>query len=282
MDHIIKYKEHPFYFKWQKLPKNIILLDDCVNFLQHVDLVILAIPTNYIGDFISSNKYNFKNGVTFLNLSKWIDVNSNLITSDLFESKLRGVNYTYSVLSWWMIAEDLILWSTVWADLWIRNLNLWKSIANLFISNHFSVNINFDYKSVELFWCLKNIVAIFIWYHLWKWENMSSIWAHFVDIVREINEIVSIYWGNSNFNFFNFSFWWDLITTCFWKSRSRQFWILLWEWHSFKDSFERLNSNNMYLEWVYTMRAVYEKIKHRKWFYNIKFLYSLIDDKRKF
>ncbi len=269
-------REHPYFFKWNLLPDNIEVINNYDDIISEVDLLILAIPAQYISLVIENIKSNLKNWLVILNLAKGIDVSANAPISRIIQEKLVNNNYIYSILSWWMIASELVEWKMLWADLWIADSKIWNSIKLLFKNYYLDIKLREDIINIELYWSLKNIVAIYTWYYEWLWYDASSVWFKFTWMYEEIKKIMPIYWWNENIDFSYYSLWWDLIATCFWWSRNRYFWQLLWEWKTVDEALEILKSEKKHAEWYETLKAVYEKIKEKDWFKNIKFLYSLM------
>lgn len=267
---------HPNFFSGYKIPNNIEVVNDIENLIQDIDLLILAIPAQFIWATMIWLKNKLKKWVTILNLAKWIDIISNSTIWDLIEDILSWYDYNYSILSWWMIAQELVEWNTLWADLWISNFNIWESIKNLFESDNLKIKLQKDIKNIELYWSFKNIMAILVWYYEWKWLKMSSIWFYFIDFYDEIKGLLEIYWWNKNIDFSYYSFGGDLIATCFWNSRNRYLWKLLWSWKNITESLSILKSENKHAEWYETLKAVYKFVKEKDWYKNIKFLYELI------
>lgn len=267
---------HPNFFHGYKLPSNIEVLNNIDNLIPDIDVLILAIPAQFIWITIDWIKNKLKKWVTILNLAKWIDISSNSTIWDMIEGILLWTDYNYAVLSWWMIAQELVEWNLLGADLWITNFGIWEAIKDLFESENLKIKLQKDIKNIELYWSFKNIMAILVGYYEWKWLKMSSIWFYFIDFYDEIKELMVVYWWNKNLDFSYYSFWWDLIATCFWNSRNKYFWNLLWSWKDITEVLNILKNEKKHAEGYETLKAVYASIKEEEWFKNIKFLYSLM------
>lgn len=268
--------EHPYFFKWYKKPSNIIIIDNYDEYINDIDLLIIAIPAQYINSTIVEIKNKLKNWVTILNLAKGIDIKNNNSISNMISSNLKWLNYNYWVLSWWMIASELIEWKILWADLWIINRKIWLELKLLLENDNLKINLTENLLNIELYWSLKNIAAILTWYYEWKWENFSTIWFYLTNFLNEFREIVVLYWWSPELNLWNYSFTWDLVATCFWNSRNRYFWQLLWKWNNINEVLNIMKSENKHAEWYETLKAVYLKIEDKNWFKIIKQLYNLV------
>jgi len=271
-------REHPNFFPWYKLPKNIILIDDYKDIIWNVDLIILAIPAQNIGQVIKEISSYLKSWIIILNLAKGIDISTNQTIYWLILNLLKDKNYHYSVLSWWMLSFEVVAWKKIAADLGVTDIKLWEKIALLFRNDNFNINISKNIINIELYGSLKNIMAIIIGYYEAKQEWKSTIWMHFTDYLNECKEIISIYWWNNSLDFWYYSLGWDMIATCFWNSRNRYFWELLWLWNSSKESLKILENENKHSEWYETLKAVYEKVKDKSGFEITKKFYHIVND----
>lgn len=268
--------EHPFFFKWYKLPENIEIVDNYDKIISDVDLLIIAIPAQFVSMSISWFKDKIKPGVTILNLAKWIDIKTNNPISKVLADNLVWKDYNYAVLSGWMIASEVVEGKPLGADLWITNIKIWNKIKTLLENNNFRIKICEDYLNIELYWSLKNIMAIMVGYYEWQGLEKSTIWFYLVNFYDEMKEIIKIYGWNPELDFSYYSLGWDIVATCFWNSRNRYFWKLLWSWKNITEVLEKLKSDNKHAEWYETLKAVYKMIKEKEGFETVKLFYSMI------
>lgn len=270
LDFMKKNWENPYFFTWEKLQKNIELIENINELLPSIDLIIIAIPNQFVRSMIKEIKPYLKNWVSFLNLSKWID-NLNLKTvSDNLKEELAWLEYHYNALSWWMIANELFYWKELWAQIWYSDEQTWLKIKELFETESLKIDLTPDYKNIELFWALKNVLAIYTWYLEWKWEEYSSIWYHLCELLKDIEKIIIELGGKNDFNFSQYALWWDVIATCFWNSRNRYFWNLIWKWISVIETLEKLKQENKHAEWYETLKWLNQFIKWKKWYEELK------------
>ena len=276
VEKIRKTREHPFFFKWYTLPENIEIIDNVDDILWEVDLIIIAIPAQFISWAISWLKWKLKAWVTILNLAKWIDIKSNKTISKLISEQLWGFDYNYWVLSWWMIASEVVEWKVLWADLWIKNSEIWSKIKKLLENENFKIKLREDVINIELYGSLKNIAAIIVGYYEWLWNEASTVGFKLLEFYEEMKELIWLYGWNKNIDFSYYSLWWDMVATCFGNSRNRYFWKLLWSWLSINEVLNKLEEEKKHAEWYETLKAVYNMIKHDNWYDNVKFLYNLV------
>lgn len=264
INYLKNFRKHPYFFDWFKLWENILFVDKLEEILPNIDLLILALPCQLVPPFIESIKWYLKPWLTILNLAKWINNKTlNTIWDDL-NNILTWISYNYAVLSWWMIAEDVVKWNIIWASVWVESEALWNMLKSYFETPKFKVSLwLWNVKNAELAWALKNIFAIFSWYNEWFWSWSSSLWYFFCQYYKEFKKLFILLWWSDSIEFERFAIWWDLIATCFWNSRNRYFWRLIWEWRTTKETLDILASEKKMAEWYETLKWVYEIIKDR-------------------
>lgn len=275
VDSLNKSREHAYFFKWHKLPENIKIIWELKS-IENYDLIIIAIPSKFIKSVISEIKNKLKKWVIILNLAKWINNESLKTIWETLEEELLGIDYNYATLSGWMIAEELVCWVPLWADIWVSDKHIWNMLKELFETEYMHINLSKDIKNIELYGSLKNIMAIISWYYTWKWYSLSTIWKYLSEYYKELKEIIWELWWNKNIDFWDYSLWWDIIATCFWNSRNREFWELLWKWLTKKEAMEEMKKNNRYVEWYETLKSVHNKIKDKTWFEMTKKMYKIV------
>ncbi len=256
------FRKHPYLYEWIKLPRNIVYIEDLEKTLPNIDLLIISIPCQFIRDFLSEIKLFLKPWVTILNLSKWINNKTlNTVWDDLAEV-LKWISYNYACLSWWMIASDIIKWDTIWWSIWVESEWLWLILKNYLETPIFKLNLYTKrVKNTELAWALKNIFAIFTWYYEWQWHWSSSIWCFFCDYFTEYKKLFTLLWWNDDIWFDKYAVWWDLIATCFWNSRNRYFWKLIWKWKTLNETLKIMKNEKKTTEWYETLKWLYELVK---------------------
>lgn len=271
-EYLSKNRENPYFFNWVKLDDRIILLSDIVDILSDIDLIVLAIPSQFVGVFIENIKDRLKSWVIFLNLSKWIDNKTLLTVSDTIKNKLSNfLNYNYAVLSWWMIAREVIDNAILWATLSWDNEEILLKIKDIFVSDKLDIKIDFDYKNTELYGSLKNVVSIYIWYLEEKWYKKSSIWYYLVNIFSDLEKLIIILWWKK-ININSYDFLWDMIATCFWESRNRYLWILLAKWKNIDEAIQIMKSEKKHSEWYETILWIKDIILKN----DLKFLKEIV------
>ena len=263
-ENTIKYlkekRQSPYFFPEVTLWKNIEFFSSQEVNYKDFDLIIIAIPAQFVGDFLLWIKDNLKSWVTFLNLAKWID-NKNLCTIwDIFKNVLWEFSYNYAVLSGWMIALDLVLEKKLWATIACKNNLISKKLKKLFAWKTLEISLSKSVKNVEISGAIKNVISLYIWYLEKTWNDFSSIWYYLTEILKETKYLFLALNWEKNIKFIDFAFLWDIIATCFWESRNRYFWNLVWTWKTSFESYEILKSEKKHAEWFETLKWLKEII----------------------
>lgn len=273
---IVETRKHPYFFEWYSLPQNIEVIDDYDDIIWDIDLLIIAIPAQFIWSTINQISPKLKPGVCILNLAKGIDISSNQTIFELINSNMNDKKFECAVLSWWMVAQEVVEQKPLWADLWVTDMSVWQDIKKLFESENLKIKLSPNIKNIELYGSLKNIMAIITWYYEAKWYGKSSIGMCLVDYYDEIKQIISLYWWTDKLDFSYYSLGGDIVATCFGNSRNRYLWNLLWQGNSISESLEILKKENKHAEWYETIKAVYQKIKNEPGFEITKKFYELM------
>jgi len=274
--HVKKTRAHPYFFDWAQLPDNIEFVDVEV-ILTDMDLVVIAIPAQFIASSFEALKSKLKPGVTLLNLSKWINNQTLQTTGESLSEVLWNFDYNYGVLAGGMIASELVEWNILGADIVIQNYGLGKDLEDLFGSDTLDINLlEGSVKNTELYSSLKNIFAIIIGYYEAQGLGMSSIGYYTCRVYKEIDELILLLGWTAWWSFSNYANWGDLIATCFGNSRNKYLWNLLWSGKTIEQVLEIMAAENKLSEWYATLQWIYPYIKDRSWFEEMKKIWKLI------
>lgn len=263
-----KFRRHPYFFEWVKLSEKIIFTSHYKEILPSIDLVILAVPSQWIIPLIQEIKSHLKPWVIILNLAKGINNETLTPLCDEVKKELKKNKYHYSILAGGMIASELVLWVPLWADIWVEDTEVWEKLSLLFSHKNLKTNVVLNQvKNVELSGALKNVCALIIGYYEGKWYGSSTLWYYLCDCIREVKEIVKLLWGDPESLYFeNYSFGWDLIASCFWDSRNRYLWKLIWWGKSPIEALEMLQKEKKRAEWYETLKWLKKILARKKWF----------------
>lgn len=146
------------YLKGIDLNKNIKASSD-PKLINKCDLLILAVPTQYIRQVLINNKFNLKNKI-LVNLSKGIEKGTLMRVSEILVDSINFNLNNYIVLTGPSHAEEVArkLPTTVVAA--SENIELAKTIQKVFSNSLFRVYTSEDIIGCELGGALKNIIAL--------------------------------------------------------------------------------------------------------------------------
>jgi len=263
-------RNHPYFFEWLMLPENIELIANTQDFLPEADIIISIIPCQFVAGAFDTMKTHLKEWVTILNLSKWIDNQSMQTVSEKLADILEPHNYTYAYLAGGMIAEELAYQNTLGADIVCEDFDAWSDLQKLFLSDSLDINLKIgNTKNTELYAALKNIIALILGYHEWRWAWASTRWYYFSKLLEETKGVIWLLGWDEEINFTDYALSGDLIATCFWSSRNRLLGNMLGQWKNISDALSELKAQNKIAEWYETLKWVYHLTEWKAWFEEI-------------
>lgn len=260
-----KQYKHPYFFEGVSLSDKVVFTNDYEAILPSVDIVILAIPCQFISPFLPQIREFLKPWVIILNLAKWINNTTLRTIYNDTQDILTWKNYEYAILSGGMIAKEVVEWKPLWAQIGVTKMSAWIALTQLFIWTNLEVKISLrNIQTIELYASLKNVFAMMIGYYEGKGCTASTLWYYFCKIYQEIDIILKLLWWSEAYHFSDFAVGWDLIATCFWDSRNRYFWNLIGQGKSPKEALEILASEKKRSEWYETLKWIYKLIKNNQ------------------
>ena len=142
-----------------RLPSSIILTSDLVLALKAADLIVLAIPSQFIRQVLKRLKELNINSIPFLSVVKGIETETLMRVSEIIYQEL-GKSLKLAVLSGPTIALEVAkeVPTTAVVSSWSEKLS--ESLQRVFTTNRFRVYTNPDVVGVELGGSLKNVIAI--------------------------------------------------------------------------------------------------------------------------
>lgn len=250
-----KFRRHPYFYEGVKLGDKAIFTMNYKDIVPSIDLIIIATPSQKVLELVRGLKSQLKPGVTLLNLAKWINNETLKTISEWIANELGDFKYNYWVLSWGMIAKEVIEEAQLWVDIGIQNKKIWEKLKRLFEHKNMQIHLVHRWiKNIELYGALKNVCAIAMGYYEGKWYGSSTLGYYLCNILKEIKEIIIILGGDKNFEFLDYSLWGDIIATCFWDSRNRYFGKLVWSGKSVEEALSILVQEKKRAEWYETMK----------------------------
>lgn len=273
-----QFKKHPYFFKDKKISDRIIFTEDTKDILWGIDIIILALPCQFIPEYVNEAKDYIKEGTIILNLSKGINNKTLRTTEDEIADILKWKDYKYAVLSGGMIASEVVYWThPLGADIGVNDDFTGEILKDVFQWKNLEIKILKNYvKNIELYWALKNMYSLVLGYYEWAWYEGSSIGYYFSKYYQEFCDLVVLCGGKEVEKFDSFSLAWDLITSCFWDSRNNYFWRLLGSGKSVDEVKKIMESEKKTAEGYETFKAIYKLIKDKEGFAITKQIATLL------
>lgn len=234
------------------------------NIIENMDIIIIAIPSNFVVDFIEKNKENFRENVIIVNLSKALSKNNRTLWWEIWRI-LIDKKYDYIALSWGMIASDFIEKSQVWFTIAWKNKQNLGIIYDMYFSENLYIEKSDDILGVEMCWSLKNLASIYIWYLKGKWSTYSHIIRELSLIWWEIKWLaVSLWAKEKTFAIESQCFWNDFIMSATWETRNALFWEIIWWWKTAKQALKEMDKMWKIVEWIKTAKSIKAILKEKK------------------
>jgi len=141
------------------IPKDIEIIHDLKKAIDHKQLIILAIPSQYSRNVLKKVKqFNYSRDAIYLSVAKGIEINSLKRMSEVIHDELGNIKL--AVLSGPTIAHELARGIPTTAVIASYDSRLRKYLQGIFMTERFRIYTNDDVIGVELGGSLKNIIAI--------------------------------------------------------------------------------------------------------------------------
>lgn len=142
-----------------RIPRNIEITHDLKSAIYEKQLIILAIPSQYIRKVLRKiKKIGYSKDALYLNVTKGIEVQTLKGMSELIHDELGNIKL--AVLSGPTIAQEVVRDIPTTAVIASRDKRLRKYLQNIFSTERLRIYTNSDVIGVELGGSLKNIIAI--------------------------------------------------------------------------------------------------------------------------
>lgn len=259
VDEINNHRTNNQYLPNTTLPNNIIATSE-LSVFEGVDIVVNAVPTQYIRDFYKNHSINI-NGKYIVNASKGIENNSILTISGIFR-EVYGVDENhYCILTGPSHAEEVCNKLPTAIVAGSKNSKLVEIVQKSFTTDYFRVYASDDVTGCEIGGALKNVIAIAagILDGLKLGDNTKAAL-----LTRGLAEIarLGVALGADHKTFSGLSGLGDLFVTCNSKhSRNRNFGEKI---GSGQNAQEILKQSRMVVEGVFTSESAYELGKRSK------------------
>lgn len=249
------------YLSVAEIPNNIIATTNPED-LKSIDVVVNAVPTQYIREYY--NKYNLEiKNKYIINSSKGVENNSNQTISGIFEEVYGIDSNHFAVLTGPSHAEEVSLQVPTTVVVASKSDRLATFVQQIFLTDYFRVYTSSDVIGCEIGGSLKNVIAIAagIIDGMGLGDNTKAAL-----LTRGLAEIARLgeAMGAEHQTFSGLSGLGDLFVTCDSKhSRNRRFGERIGKGEKAEDI---LSDSKMIAEGVFTSKSAYELSKK----YNIE------------
>jgi len=152
-------RENKKFLPGIKIPKEISLTSDLQAAIQNKDLIVLAVPSQYMRSVLKKVKQlDYPAKAVYLSVTKGIEMATLKRISEVIRSELGAVKL--AVLSGPTIAHEVAKGVPTVAVIASPNRKINKFLQDIFMTNRFRIYTNQDVTGVELGGSLKNIIAI--------------------------------------------------------------------------------------------------------------------------
>ncbi|MFH0827554.1 MAG: NAD(P)H-dependent glycerol-3-phosphate dehydrogenase, partial [Candidatus Omnitrophota bacterium] len=142
-----------------KIPAQIEITSDLKAIISEKDLIVFAIPSQYIRGILKNIKnFGFNRDCVYLSVSKGIEIGSLKRISEIINDELKNVKL--GVLSGPTIAHEVIEGKPATAIVAAGSKELSEFLQDVFMSDTFRIYTSTDITGVELGGSLKNVIAI--------------------------------------------------------------------------------------------------------------------------
>lgn len=260
-------RKHPFFHGHTKLSPHIIASHSLEETAKDADIVLLAVPSEYLRAVMKDIRLILKNNVILLNIAKGLEQKTNLVMSDVIKSEMKKSKIKYNVcsLSGGMIARDITKFNPLCAEVACTNLKIANKLVSVIENENLRLEATTDLIGVELAGAFKNVIAVGagIFDGLGYGESSK---AAFVSYASKEAQKLAISLGAKKRTFESGGQAWfgDLMTTCFGASRNRAFGELIGKTEDVEKAIEKMLNENKTVEGYKTSEVVYKIAKRKK------------------
>ena len=177
-----------------------------------------------------------------------------------------------------MIAKEVVLKNPLCAEVACKNIETAQKVAKLLENEHLRLEASTDVLGVDLAGAFKNVVAIGAGIFDGLGYSASSKSAFVSYAAKQISLLAFVMGAKKETFAMGGQAWFgDLMTTCFGKSRNKEFGKLIGQTKDVEKSLEKLRNEGKTVEGFITAKAVYNLIvKHKINAPLIKMIYRVL------
>lgn len=161
VDSINLKKENVEYLPNITLSKNLFATNNIEECLENTALIVLAIPTQNLTQFIKENYKFFKDNIPIVSVSKGIENHTLRLVSEVLEEELpKEFHQNLCYLSGPSFAKEIVKRYPTVVSIASKNESMAQKVQEYFFTSYFRTYWNNDVIGVEVGGALKNVIAI--------------------------------------------------------------------------------------------------------------------------
>jgi|TARA_B110001452_G_scaffold244578_1_gene228676 glycerol-3-phosphate dehydrogenase (NAD(P)+) len=259
INQIILKKRNTKYLTNCKLnTKNITFFQDIDQIINNSDLIIVAIPSEFIFS-VFKNKGDLLNSKTILSAVKGVIPEKNTTPHDFFKSISPNLNY--GVISGPCHAEEVALEKQSYLTISTNNNDIHPKIKKIFNTKFINIKTSNDIVGTEYAAILKNIYAILIGvaYGLGYGDNFIAVLT--TSCANEMKRLLQIIDPKER-TISQPAYLGDLLVTCYSShSRNRSLGVLIGKGYSVENAIEKMT---MVAEGYHAAASIYARVHNLK------------------
>ena len=158
-EQILKHRENREYLPGISISPGIKVVKNLSKAVKDAQLIILAIPSHTLRDFLRENEASFPSMSVFLNLSKGLEYPTGMRMSEVFAQEIGSLD-RWATLSGPNLAVEIARTQPAIAVIASNSHSLSENLQNFVSSKAFRAYTNPDLCGVEVCGALKNVIAI--------------------------------------------------------------------------------------------------------------------------
>ena len=249
-------KKHPFFHTDIEICPKLLPTKSKEECLRNANLVILAVPAQYVRDALKPLTSLVPKDAIILNVSKALEKDTNKRMSEVISEYLP---HPVATISGGMLAHDVAKELPVGADIGCENEEALQELKELFNPTTVHIDTTTDIIGVELAGALKNVLAIGAGIIDGLNFGFSAKAFFIAQCLREV-ENLAVKLGARHETFHTASNAWmgDILTTCYGNSRNRLYGELIGQGKTPEEATNTLREQKKHAEGYATLKLVKE------------------------
>lgn len=264
---IVDTKEHPLFKTLARLSPHIRATTNLEETMSDAKLIILSVPSVYMRNALKSMKPYLQNNTILLNVAKGLEINTNMIMSEVIADELTNTGKKIKIcsLSGGMIAKEVVLKNPLCAEVACVEFKVAQKVVKLLENEYFRLEATTDLLGIELAGAFKNVIAIGAGLFDGLGYSASSKSAFVSYAAKEVSKLAfALGAKKETFDIGSQAWFGDLMTTCFGNSRNREFGEFIGRTSKVEETLAKLRKEGKTVEGYITAKVVYDLMLKNK------------------